>query len=391
MKRAIVLLPILLACWTLRAGAAETAQEEAELAVGHDVYCLLDPHVSSVHKLDACNDLARRGPDARVAMAALIRQSRYDQLEVREAAARALSRLLYPWEWEILVGHRQGDPGSLVAFADDFRRGVTTWEAAPAVEVLLHSPSPELRRIGLAGLINLSLTDDAMAKVSPSMRRDLAGALLQIDSAREDAGTRRRIRLIADRLGPIDPTEVYRPPALAALLDSPALAAPGAPLARVDPRQLQAATRAVMRATCAYVPAIRPIVERLCRNPDPDIRRTAADALGTQEARALAAVANVLADLRSNDPLTRSAAARRLESLGVEPPELTAALVRAVDARDLASREGLILALERSYFDAGDADAGDAVATLRTLAATDADPTQRAYARAALRQLGQPR
>jgi hypothetical protein len=76
-------------------------------------------------------------------------------------------------------------------------------------------------------------------------------------------------------------------------------------------------------------------------------------------------------------------AARQIQSLGLDAPDVTALLVRATDAGDLATREGLRLALEGSF-----ATARPPREVLATLAeSSNPDATTRAYARAALRQL----
>jgi hypothetical protein len=90
----------------------------------------------------------------------------------------------------------------------------------------------------------------------------------------------------------------------------------------------------------------------------------------------------ILKDLRNDGPTRRMTAANQLESLGVEPKEITAALIRAVKQGDMPAREGLLRAIDRAY--TGHANSLD---TLRKLA-TDPDqhdPVTRAYARAALR------
>jgi hypothetical protein len=95
----------------------------------------------------------------------------------------------------------------------------------------------------------------------------------------------------------------------------------------------------------------------------------------------------LLKDLRGNSPTLRLTAARQLDELGIEPKALTAALVRAIERRDMPVREGLLLALERAH-----ASGHDALEMLKLLADTDdaadnaAGPT-RAYARAALREI----
>lgn len=127
----------------------------------------------------------------------------------------------------------------------------------------------------------------------------------------------------------------------------------------------------------------RAALDALVRSSDPDLRRAAAEALDTPAARDLVRVPDLLRDLTADAPGTRQVAARQLQSLAIESPEIAALLVRATDQGDMATREGLRLALERSF-----ATARPAKEVLAELAAaTNRDATTRAYARAALRQL----
>lgn len=128
----------------------------------------------------------------------------------------------------------------------------------------------------------------------------------------------------------------------------------------------------------------RAALGRLLRSSDPALRSAAAEALGTPAARDLARVPELLRDLSAEAPGARRVAARQIQSLAVDaPPEITALLVRATDAWDMATREGLRLALEGSF-----ATARPPKEVPTTLAASsNPDATTRAYARAALRQL----
>jgi hypothetical protein len=127
----------------------------------------------------------------------------------------------------------------------------------------------------------------------------------------------------------------------------------------------------------------RAALDALLRSTDPDLRRAAADALDTPAARDLVRIPDLLRDLAADAPGARQVAARQIQSLAVDSPEIAALLVRATDQGDMATREGLRLALERSF-----ATARPAKEVLAELAAaTNRDATTRAYARAALRQL----
>ncbi|HSI32246.1 MAG TPA: hypothetical protein VK986_01545, partial [Tepidisphaeraceae bacterium] len=103
---------------------------------------------------------------------------------------------------------------------------------------------------------------------------------------------------------------------------------------------------------------------------------------GTDDARRAAAGPGVLRDLRATDPAVRSKAAHLAHRLKLAQPAVTAALVKAVDAGDMAAREGLVLALERAA--AGGGSAADVLA----VADEEKDGTKRAYLRAARRAVG---
>jgi hypothetical protein len=122
-------------------------------------------------------------------------------------------------------------------------------------------------------------------------------------------------------------------------------------------------------------------------NPDDAVRYAAAELLGRADVMKQMRLSALLKDLRGNSPTLRLTAARQLDELSVEPKALTAALVRAIERRDMPVREGILLALERAY-----ASGHDALETLKLLADTDdADGPTRAYARAALREVASAR
>ncbi|HYE21131.1 MAG TPA: hypothetical protein VEA69_21975 [Tepidisphaeraceae bacterium] len=130
-------------------------------------------------------------------------------------------------------------------------------------------------------------------------------------------------------------------------------------------------------------PETRAAVEPFLRSAIDRERELAAEVLGTDDARRTAAGPGVLRDLRAGDPAVRSKAAHLAHRLGLDRPAVTAALVKAVDSGDMATREGLVLALER----AAAARAGSAVDVLAT-ADEEKDVTKRAYLRAARRAVG---
>jgi HEAT repeat protein len=200
--------------------------------------------------------------------------------------------------------------------------------------------------------------------------------------------------------------ETFDPPAL---VDAAILALPDAPLGdlqfceaalsalRLDPpatcnrmvphlKDTVAARRhaalRVLKATGLVGAEIRPIVESLLDDSDDAIRYAAADVLGRTDILARAAIPGLLVELGDDDPAVRAGAAQRLDALGIEPREITAALVRATQERNMPVRHGLVLAMKRAY-----ASRQNSLEVLRRLAGDDQDPTTRAYCRAALREL----
>jgi hypothetical protein len=173
-------------------------------------------------------------------------------------------------------------------------------------------------------------------------------------------------------------------------------------VAQFDPRELTqllrtrltddlAASRLAAARTLATLgvapddAATRAALDGALRTLDaPDLRHAAADALNTPRAHDLARLPDLLNDLRAHSPSTRQLAARQIQGLNLFEPAVTAALVRATDAGDLATREGLRLALEGAFLD--NRPARDVLTELASAAPADA-PYARAYARAALRTI----
>jgi hypothetical protein len=150
---------------------------------------------------------------------------------------------------------------------------------------------------------------------------------------------------------------------------------------RADSQETLAALKGLKQTARGEWAAARETLRPLLRHRDSAIRATAAELLNTPEDLAIARTGDALADVHSESPTLRATAARQLHALNVLPPRLTNALIKAVDNRDLAAREGLLRALEDAYF-----NKTDAIASLKALA-NDTDPAQKAYARAALRQI----
>lgn len=131
---------------------------------------------------------------------------------------------------------------------------------------------------------------------------------------------------------------------------------------------------------------IRPPLEALLRSPDPELRHAAAALLNTPKALAEAKLPDLLADIRSNSISARQLAARQLDELGIEPKEITAALIRAVESGNFAARRGLTAALQDAY-----ASNRNPLDLLKQTASDQQTKTDaRAFARAALHEVEHP-
>ena len=237
----------------------------------------------------------------------------------------------------------------------------------PRVAVLFH---PRYRNANSGVTVATgALTDD-----DSIVRRAAAGVI----AADKDHFDRHAIILSHVAAGKVFDEEVLR-----------ILAPDPATLCREMPQYLKNRSTPVRLAACRALqvtslagPDIRPALEPLLDDPDDNVRYAAAAALDRKDILARAAIPDLLAGLRDDSPTRRILAARQLDELAVEPKELTTALIRAVDDRNMPARQGLILALDRAY-----TSRQNALDVLKMLAASDADQTTRLYARAALREL----
>jgi len=151
----------------------------------------------------------------------------------------------------------------------------------------------------------------------------------------------------------------------------------------------KAGSSAVVRSTALALvvtgiqgDAAKSELERLLRDRDADVRRSAALLLDTPQAHARVRVPDLLERIKSGSVGDRQVAARQLNELAIEPATVTAALVHAVDTGDFAARQGLVAALESANF-----SNQDPLEVLKQIAGETESSTARAYARAALRQL----
>jgi hypothetical protein len=161
--------------------------------------------------------------------------------------------------------------------------------------------------------------------------------------------------------------------ALASMLQSP----DSIPMARVAAAQS-------LKSIGRHGVAIWALANSLLDDDDEDVRYIAGEVFNRQDIMNRARVPALLRELRSDSPTRRTSAANQIESLGVEPKEITDALIRAVKQGDMPAREGILRAIDHAY-----TSRANSLDTLRELAAApdQTDPTTRAYARAALRAL----
>jgi hypothetical protein len=157
---------------------------------------------------------------------------------------------------------------------------------------------------------------------------------------------------------------------LASILKSPDTI----PIARVAAAQ-------TVKSTGLHGDAIRALANTLLDDQVEEVRYIAGELFNRPDIMDRARVPMLVRELRNESPLRRTIAANQLDSLGVEPKEITSALIRAVQHGDMPAREGLLRAIDRAY-----TSRANSLDMLRKLAAPEqSDPTTRAYARAALR------
>jgi hypothetical protein len=150
--------------------------------------------------------------------------------------------------------------------------------------------------------------------------------------------------------------------------------------------RVRVAACAVLKVTGVTGDGVRPALETLLTDTDDSVCFTAAELLGRDDIMVRMQVPPLLKELRNDQLIRRMVAARRLDELGVEPREITAALRRAVDSRDMLAREGLVAALESAY-----AKRKTTLEMLDQAAAQQSDAASGAYARAALREIAAAR
>ena len=150
--------------------------------------------------------------------------------------------------------------------------------------------------------------------------------------------------------------------------------------------RVRVAACAVLKVTGPTGDGVHRALETLLTDTDDAVCFTAAELLGRNDIMLRMQVPQLLKELRNDQLIRRMVAARRLDELGVEPKEITTALRRAVDGRDMLVREGLIAALESAY-----AKRKTTLEMLDQAATQQSDATSGAYARAALREIAAAR
>lgn len=127
---------------------------------------------------------------------------------------------------------------------------------------------------------------------------------------------------------------------------------------------------------------VRAALNPLIRNSDPEIRHRSAQLLNTPEALARAKVPDLLNDIRTGELSERQLAARLLDEMNVEPKVVTSALVHATESGDYAARQGLLAAL-----DTANSTSQNPVEILKEIATAEKPSADRAFSRAALREI----
>lgn len=149
-----------------------------------------------------------------------------------------------------------------------------------------------------------------------------------------------------------------------------------------NPSQKWAAL-AVLQAIGMEGEEVRRKILSLVLGPDPNHHDAAVKLLSREDLAAVNDLWVIVSSLSSREPRLRQIAARQLHEAKLVPAEIGDALVKAVDGRDFAVREGLIIGIVR-----GLRYQRDVIGELNDAANQEQDAARRAYAKAALRALG---
>lgn len=250
-------------------------------------------------------------------------------------SAAALSndaQLRHEASQQLLLAGKAGEQAWLAMF-DDPRREVKGLALSEAVQIGPQA-APALKAI-----IKLSKDGD------PTLRRMAATALGALGPAAK-AGLDRLLELFAD----------------------------------TDPDVRQEAVSAARRLAPAD-PRVLSGLYQMMQDPDPILRNWARSRVAEIKQRerdtALANPVELLQQLRSKDPPMRLQAARAMQARHVLPTRIETALLKAVEERDFAAREGLVMAIHEAW--------NSHIEITSALSMMEKDPKRRAYARAAAR------
>ncbi|MDB5320280.1 MAG: hypothetical protein JWN40_1911 [Phycisphaerales bacterium] len=263
---------------------------------------------------------------------------------------------------------------------------LVAWSAnrSPLAEaVMALGAVPTGQRAQLAQLLT------ALAKSPDDARNEAVGLLCADDRSLRD----RTAGLIAADVARFDRHAVLKETVQAGVSQSPQLLArleldpkiinpQIVPLLEAREVRVRFAACSVLKVTGITGDGVSPALEALLADTDDSVCYAAAELLGRSDILIRLQIPPLLRELRNEVLIRRMVAARQLEELGVEPKEITAALRRAVDRRDMAVREGLVAALESGYV-----KRKPTLEMLDEAAGQQSDAASRAYARAALREL----
>lgn len=149
-----------------------------------------------------------------------------------------------------------------------------------------------------------------------------------------------------------------------------------------NPGQKRAAL-AVLQAIGLEGEEIRQKILPLVLGPDANHHDASVRLLNREDLAAVKELWVIVSSLSSQEPRLRQIAARQLHETKLVTAEIGDALVKAVDGRDFAVREGLIIGIVR-----GLRYQRDVIDELNDAAQREQDAARRAYVKAALRALG---
>jgi len=154
-----------------------------------DILTLLDPRASPSDKVEAAQRLGDKGRDARRALPALLRQTRYNMEHVRAKARQSLVRVAGPAEAQRLLDAAKTDDEYRDAVKSALLDSATDWRAAPTIERLLQSTAPGAPRLAVDALHKLAASDPRGIDALGARRTSLAASLEYAAVYNPDRGT----------------------------------------------------------------------------------------------------------------------------------------------------------------------------------------------------------